>query len=107
MKDNFKTQPTYMKKLVGIIPTILGSSILLMANIPYSLAGTAPSCVSTKLYDAGFTDRLEVKNNCKNGVRVKVVLAFATDKACTYISPGRYGVFTWDYPGRFDRLESC
>lgn len=66
-----------------------------------------PSCVTWGLDDDEFEDILAVYNACTYTVRIKVILANADDFPC-YSFPsfsGRY--YTWNYPGRFDRLESC
>jgi hypothetical protein len=73
----------------------------------YSAYKLAPSCVQTFLRDEGYWDSLTVTNRCRTTQRVKVVLAYARDSACTSILPNYYVVFRWGYPGRFDRLESC
>lgn len=74
--------------------------------VPAPLAAP-PSCVWTRLDDDGATDYLEVHNDCGYTVRIKVVLAFATDRACQSIPSGTYHWWTWGYPGRFDKLETC
>jgi hypothetical protein len=66
-----------------------------------------PSCVWTYLDDSGSTDYLEVHNDCSYSVRVKVVLAFATDFPCYTIGSGSYRWYTWGWPGRFDGLADC
>jgi len=43
-------------------------------------AASVPRCVVTSLDDSGYTDYLTVFNGCSYAVRVKVVLAFHTDK---------------------------
>ena len=83
------------------------TSLSLVSTVPPSLAAPAPSCVTTRLDDKGYTDYLWVTNHCRYNVRVKVVLAFATDRACRTIAPGATANYSWGYPGRFDRLESC
>lgn len=67
----------------------------------------APNCLRTDLDDSGYTDHLRVTNECKSRQRVKVVLAYARDSSCVSIPRGYYVDFSWNYPGRFDRLESC
>ena len=70
-------------------------------------AASVPNCVDTYLDDSGYTDFLEVINNCDRNVRVKVVLANHTDKPCRTIVAYDYYDYTWKYPGRFDGLVSC
>ncbi len=92
--------------LAEIFAIILAASSLSLYIAPAS-AQSAPSCVTTNLNDRGYTDHLRVTNGCKKSVRVKVVLAFKTDKACQTLSPGVSRDYQWSYPGRFDRLEAC
>lgn len=67
-------------------------------------AATAPSCV--QLYQPG--NRVQVTNGCKSGVRVKVVWAFATDGACTYIPSLSSKFFAKKgWPARLDGLKTC
>lgn len=66
-----------------------------------------PGCVWTALNDSGYTDYLKVTNKCSYSVRIKVVLAFATDKPCYTFPAFTYRNYSWNYPGRFDKLVSC
>ena len=70
-------------------------------------AAPPPACVQTDLDDGRLSDTLTVINGCGSTVRVKVVLAFATDKSCTTLGPGEEAEFSWGFPGRFDRLDTC
>lgn len=74
---------------------------------PASPFGTAPGCVTTSLDDRGWTDRLTVYNGCSRAVRIKVVLAHGTDFPCYTLGPGQSRNYSWGYPRRFDRLETC
>jgi len=66
-----------------------------------------PNCVWTSLNDSGYTDYLRVTNYCSYSLRIKVVLAFATDKSCLTFPAHTYRDYSWNYPGRFDKLVSC
>jgi hypothetical protein len=83
-------------------PAVAGTNIKTTAA-----AGSVSNCVITKLNDSGYTDHLRVTNSCTVGKRVKVVLAHHTDFPCEYFAPGDARDYSWPYPGRFDRLESC
>ena len=90
---------------------ILGTTVLMTAGLAVS-TGTAaqaavPTCVETSLNDSGYTDYLTVWNRCSTDQRIKVVLAFATDKACLTVYAYGSRDYSWDYPGRFDGLVSC
>jgi hypothetical protein len=109
------------KVFAGLVAMVLAGTALLGFANPASAASAAnagravdtaalaavPSCVWTYLDDSGSTDYLEVHNGCSSSVRVKVVLAFATDFACYTIAPGTYRWYTWGWPGRFDGLVDC
>ncbi len=80
---------------------------LVLISSPPTFAALAPNCVKINLNDVGYFDVLVVTNRCNTEQRVKVVLALGTDAACRSI-PKNYSVrYTWGYPRRFDRLESC
>ncbi|MGW8529118.1 hypothetical protein [Nocardiopsis sp. NPDC055824] len=70
-------------------------------------AAAVPDCVETDLDDSGWRDTLAVTNDCSSSVRVKVVLAYATDLPCTTIPSGYTQNYSWGYPGRFDGLVDC
>ncbi|MDA0565884.1 hypothetical protein LG943_16415 [Streptomonospora sp. S1-112] len=70
-------------------------------------AASVPGCVVTSLDDSGTTDYLTVYNDCGYDVRVKVVLAHATDLSCQTIFSGTHRNYQWVWPGRFDRLDAC
>ncbi|GAB2485875.1 hypothetical protein [Nocardiopsis aegyptia] len=70
-------------------------------------AAAVPNCVETDLDASGWTDELEVINDCSYSVRVKVVLAYETDLACQTIPSGYTAHYSWGYPGRFDGLVDC
>jgi hypothetical protein len=93
--------------LAQIFAVGVAASSLSFFNIAPASAGVAPNCIKTSLNDRGFTDHLNVTNTCKGSQRIKVVLAFKTDKACRTIAPGTTARYEWSYPGRFDRLETC
>jgi hypothetical protein len=66
-----------------------------------------PRCV-TATEDTGLlTDTVHVWNGCAFNVRVKVLVAFGPDSACTNVMSSTG--FTHSYPsiGRFDGLEAC
>lgn len=103
----------FMKRVTG---AVAGSGIILglvaaPANADTTVetmaAAPPPPCVSSALDDSGFTDELIVFNRCGTNQRIKVVLAFHTDKPCTTVAADTTKSFSWNYPGRFDRLEKC
>ncbi|MBV2363342.1 hypothetical protein ACFPZ0_14145 [Streptomonospora nanhaiensis] len=103
------------KKTAIVVSTLVAAGILAGAAPAAAEAGTptapraaaVPSCVTTSLNDDGATDYLTVRNGCSYSVRVKVVLANATDFACQSIPSGGSHNYQWPWPGRFDRLADC
>ena len=103
-----------LKKILATTGVL--SAALVLASAP-AFAGpnseataatlSVPSCVSTSLNDSGYRDYLRVYNGCSSGKRIKVVLANATDFSCYYYAPYTARDYSWNYPGRFDRLVDC
>jgi P pilus assembly chaperone PapD len=77
------------------------------AKPPAEAAAEAPSCVRPDLDESGWTDYLTVTNTCGYYVRVKVVLANASDLACNGYDSGQSRSWQWGFPGRFDGLQTC
>ncbi len=96
IKDNF----VKLTRMAAI--GTAAASLTLVSTVPPSFAALAPSCV--KIINQS-SKSIKVDNRCGTQKRVKVVLAFAPDKACTAINPGER-TLSWTV-GRFDRLESC
>jgi hypothetical protein len=104
-----------------LMATIVAALVVLALALPASarpagsdsaatvaaVAASVPNCVVTDLDDSGYTDYLTVFNGCNYAVRVKVVLAFHTDKPCATIGAHSIRSYSWKYPGRFDGLVSC
>ncbi|WP_370013296.1 hypothetical protein UIS43_27920 (plasmid) [Nocardiopsis sp. LDBS0036] len=86
---------------------LLSWSTPAVAETAPQAAAAVPNCVETSLNDSGWTDYLTVRNTCSYSVRVKVVLANATDFSCRTISSGGSRSYSWGYPGRFDGLVDC
>ena len=91
---------------LAVAGLLVWSAPVTAATLPQT-AAAVPSCVTTSLDDDGWTDYLTVYNNCNHNVRVKVVLANASDFACRTIPAGGAHNYWWNYPGRFDRLADC
>ncbi|WP_249998958.1 hypothetical protein [Actinoplanes sp. M2I2] len=93
------------------VAAVLGASVMVTAGVGIATATSAqaavPSCVTTSLNDSGTRDYLTVRNGCGSSQRVKVVLANATDFSCYTIASGGARNYSWNYPGRFDGLQSC
>ena len=96
IKDNF----VKLTRMAAI--GTAAASLSLVSTILPSFAALAPSCI--KITSQSSTS-IRVNNTCGIQQKVKVVLAFAPDKACTAINPGQ-NTLSWKF-GRFDRLESC
>lgn len=77
------------------------------AHATTSAMAPAPNCVRPDLDESGWTDYLTVTNTCGYYVRVKVVLANASDLACNGYDPGQSRSWRWGFPGRFDGLQTC
>ena len=103
-----------------LMATVVAALVVLALAVPASarpagpdsaataaVAAAVPNCVVTDLNDSGYTDYLTVFNGCNYAVRVKVVLAFHTDKPCATIGADAIRSYSWKYPGRFDGLVSC
>ncbi|GAA3557524.1 hypothetical protein GCM10022419_042720 [Nonomuraea rosea] len=84
----------------------VAAAALTLAPLPASAA--APSCLTYKLNDKGFTDHLYVWNTCKGAQSFKVRLANGSDLPCTYDRPSSSPHhWWWRFPRRFDGLVSC
>ncbi|NIH81610.1 hypothetical protein [Amycolatopsis viridis] len=70
-------------------------------------SGAAPNCVDVDLTDGRLDDYVWVTNYCPYRLRLKVVLAFATDKPCDSYEPNTGRLYYWSYPGRFDGVVTC
>src|SRR5919199_692565 len=89
-------------RMVAICTATASLSLVSIVS-PSSAAKLAPNCVKASLNDSGFTDYITVTNTCKTTQRVKIVIAYLPDIACTSLKPGYYVKAHWGYPGRFDR----
>ena len=97
IKDNF----VKLTRMAAI--GTAAASVTLVGIVPPTFAAPlAPSCIRITSQSSR---SIRVNNTCGTQKRVKVVLAFAPDKACTAINPGQ-NTLSW-IVGRFDKLESC
>jgi hypothetical protein len=71
-------------------------------------ADLAPSCVTVSSSSAGsgYT-RWTIKNTCKSGQYVKVIISFNPDIGCTYYNSGQSRSYVYSWPSKVDRLEKC
>lgn len=67
----------------------------------------APRCVDATVFQGTFRDRVLVRNFCEFPVRVKVIVAFGLDSACTVLGRGEQFTHFYNRFGRFDGLERC
>lgn len=79
------------------------ATLTLVSTVPPSFAAPAPSCIVVTNQSR---KSVTVQNRCRNQERVKLIIAFGRDSACTIINPTRRVRFTWTF-GNFDRLERC
>jgi hypothetical protein len=101
---------TRIRQRMGVA---LAVTTAMTAATTVGLASTAwadpsPSCVTVSSASAGsgYT-RFTIKNTCKSGQYVKVIISFNPDISCAYYSPGQARSYTYSWPSKVDRLEKC
>ncbi|MFT3835043.1 MAG: hypothetical protein QM711_17275 [Micropruina sp.] len=98
-----------MKRTLGVglaaLSLTLGSVVL---TAPQAAAAVAPSCV--KHIDSGRSwgfPWVKIRNDCKSTQRVKIIWAFAPDRECKTLAPGKTFKHSTGVAGRFDGIRSC
>lgn len=98
------TAPAYAQAVAPANPDSAPAQSLEQRAIPPEQQALPPSCVSGH---ESHGDTVTVRNNCTTAQRVKVLVAFGPDSACTNIAAR--SSFKHSYPsfGRFDGLQRC
>lgn len=82
---------------------LLAGTIVFGVAAPASAGELAPDCVKAWEYSSG---HVYVWNTCARDKRIKVIMAWGPDQACTTLRAG-YDKLYIDPFGRFDRVELC
>jgi hypothetical protein len=91
------------------IGAVMGVSAALMAGAAATAwAEPAPPCVrvSEASVASGYT-KYTITNGCPSGQDVKIIISFNPDIGCTYYAPNQSRSYTYSWPSKVDRLESC
>lgn len=82
---------------------LLAGTIVFGVAAPASAGELAPDCVRASEYSSG---HVYVWNTCARDKRIKVIMAWGPDQACTTLRAGYDKLYLNPF-GRFDRVELC